>query len=251
MTGDGAPRQIVVLRPAAAAARTAAHLLARGFAPLVAPLTTIAASPPPRLIAADPGGSVVTSAAALKAVTGHPDLAALKALPIWTVGTETAAAARRHGFADVRAAGGDAVALAARLREEAPRGPALLWLAGADVAADLRTTAAADGIRVERYEVYRSVAVDELSPALATALRAGSIEAVLHYSARSARLYIALTTAAGLIEWALRPRQLCLSARIAASFAAAEASPVSVAARPDEVALFDLLGSPSPAQAVR
>ncbi|HVV95268.1 MAG TPA: uroporphyrinogen-III synthase [Hyphomicrobiales bacterium] len=243
--------QVAVLRPADAAARTAAKLRALGFAPLVAPLTAIVAAPPPRLAARDFAGIVVTSANAIEAVAAHPDLALFAGLPAWTVGAHSAAVARRHGFVDVRAGGGDAAALAAQLERAGERGRPYLWLAGEDVAADLAALLAPAGIAIERCVVYRAAAAAVLPRVLADALGAGTLGAALHYSPRGATLYRDLAAAAGLAEAALAVRNLCLAERVAASLRAAGARAIEVAERPEEAALLALLGSPSPARAAR
>jgi uroporphyrinogen-III synthase len=243
--------EVVVLRAAAAAARTAARLREIGFAPLVAPLSAIAPAPPARLAERDFAGVIVTSAAAIEAVAGHADLAALARLPLWAVGAHSAAVGRRHGFAHVRAAGGDAAALAARLRAEAERGRPYLWLSGADIAADLAVLLASDDIAVERRIVYRAEAVATLPAPLAAALRAGTPGAVLHFSPRGAATYLDLAARAGLAEAALRPAQLCLAEAVAAPLRAAGAAHIAVAARPDQATLLTLLGSPTPPRAAR
>jgi uroporphyrinogen-III synthase len=237
---------VAVLRPAAAAARTAARLEALGFEPLVAPLTTIVSQPPPRLAERDFAGVLITSANAVAAVTSHPDLPALARLPLWAVGAHSAAAARRHGFADVRVAGGDAAALVALLGAEGERTRPYLWLAGEDVAADLAALLAPAGIAVERRIVYRAAAAQALPAPLAVALHAGTVAAALHFSPRGAGLYVELARQAGLEAAARAVKGLCLAERVAAPLRAAGAYDIAVAARPEETALLALLGSPSP-----
>src|SRR5262245_7483271 len=61
-----------------------------------------------------------------------------RTLPALTVGDATARAARDAGFSDVRSAGGDVAALSALANTSLnPKGGTLLYLSGADVAADL------------------------------------------------------------------------------------------------------------------
>ena len=76
---------------------------------------------------------------------------------------------------------------------------------------------------------------------LVAALKAGAIDAVLHFSKRSADNYLTGASEAGVTAQALAPRQLCLSAQIATPLHSAGATHVAVAARPDEAALIDLV----------
>ena len=69
------------------------------------------------------------------------------------------------------------------------------------------------------------------------------MDAVLHYSRRSAESYLAGAEQAGVAAQALAVRQFCLSAQIAAPLTAAGAANVAVAPRPDEAALIVELDS--------
>src|SRR5688572_14104927 len=103
---------VLITRPQEAAAKTAQALRARGWEPLVAPVTTIRFLPVslPDLSACD--ALIFTSAQGVAAYTallrpggGHENL------PVYVVGPATAAAVRRAGFSDVRAGPGTARAL--------------------------------------------------------------------------------------------------------------------------------------------
>ena len=117
----------------------------------------------------------------------------------------------------------------------------LLYLAGEDRAADLVGELAAHGIAAEMRVVYRAVTApfpDELVAALEAG---GDVQAVLHFSRRSAENYVAGARAAGVAEQALAVRHYCLSAQVAAPLRAAGATRVAVAPRPEEAALIELL----------
>jgi uroporphyrinogen-III synthase len=70
---------------------------------------------------------------------------------------------------------------------------------------------------------------------------AGEIEAVLHYSRRSARAFLDAARDAGVEISALALPQCCISSAVAAIVRDAGASQVAVAAAPDENALFEAL----------
>jgi uroporphyrinogen-III synthase len=116
----------------------------------------------------------------------------------------------------------------------------LLYLAGEDRAADLIGELTARGMAAEMRIVYRAVTTP-FPPALIAALKAREIDAVLHFSRRSADNYLAGAREAGLLAEALAPRHVCLSAPIAEPLVGAGASRIAIAARPDEAALIEVL----------
>lgn len=229
--------RIAVTRPPADSERTAATLRGRGHQVLIAPLMTV------EPVAADLGhgwaGVIVTSANAPGAIAAHPARATLIKLPAYAVGRRSAEAARAAGFTDVTSAGGDVRDLVQFIAERHGKGP-LLYLAGEDRAADLIGELGARGIAAEMRVVYRA-ATAPYPPALTAALKAGEIEAVLHFSRRSADNYLSGARAAGIVDQALAPRHFCLSAQIAVPLQDAGAARVAIAARPDEAALLELV----------
>ncbi len=116
-------------------------------------------------------------------------------------------------------------------------------LAGEDRAADLIGELTARGIAAEMAVVYRAASAP-FPAALTEALKAGAIDAVLHFSRRSAENYLTGAGAAGIAGPALAVRHLCLSAQIAEPLRAAGAGRVAVAKRPDEAAMLDLAEAP-------
>jgi uroporphyrinogen-III synthase len=165
-------------------------------------------------------------------------------LPLFAVGEHTAEAARRAGFAEVIAADGDAAKLRARLRKSLkPRKEAsrLLYLAGEELSGDLAGDLAADGFEVVTRTTYRMVALASLSRETLEAFAANEVEAVLHYSQRSARAFLAAARADGVEISALAVPQCCISANVAAIMREAGALRVLVAASPGENALLGAL----------
>jgi uroporphyrinogen-III synthase len=230
--------RVVVTRPQSDGARTAQALEARGHDVLLAPLMRV--EPLAADVSGDWAGVIVTSANALIAIADRAEAQALKRLPLFAVGDRTAAAA--HGFAAVHSAAGGVHDLLALIRRE-HGGGMLLYLAGEDRAADLVAELARAGIRAEMRVVYRA-ATAPFPLLLVTALEAGDVDAVLHYSRRSAENYLEGAREAGILESALAVTHACLSPQIAAPLRAAGATQVRVAIRPDEAALIDLLDLP-------
>jgi uroporphyrinogen-III synthase len=187
------------------------------------------------------GAVIITSANAPGAVAGNPARETLVKLPLFAVGQRSADAARQAGFADVTSAGGDVRDLVQLIAERHADATApLLYLAGEDRAADLVADLVVHGIAAEMRIIYRA-ATAPFPPALTAALQAGEVDAVLHFSKRSAENYIAGARQAGIIEQALGVRHLCLARPIAEPLSGAGAGSIAVAKRPDEAALIGLL----------
>jgi uroporphyrinogen-III synthase len=182
---------------------------------------------------------VMTSANAARAIARHPRREALTALTAFTVGRQTAEAARAAGFREVECADGDKDDLAALLRARFnERSAPLLYLAGEDRAGDL----AASGVPVVTAVVYRAVKVERFTPAVAGALAGGALDGVLHFSRRSAQAYLDCAARARILERALAPVQFCLSRQVAQPLAAAGAAAIRLAPHPNEAAMIDLVG---------
>lgn len=235
--------KLLVTRPAPDGERTAKVLRAQGHTVLLAPLTRIVP------VEADLGpGSwgalILTSANAVRALGNHPQRQRLSGLPVLAVGDRTAEAARATGFADVASAGGSSKELISLVKSRyGGTGKPLLWLAGADRAGDLAGALAAAGIPVEIFLVYQAFADLCLTPEAAEAIRDGSLDAVLHFSRRSAAAYTCATAASGLAAPALMQLHCCLSAAVAEPLTAAGAARVRIAPRPTEQSLLQLVDS--------
>jgi uroporphyrinogen-III synthase len=226
--------RLLVTRPEPDAARTAGLLRARGHAVLAVPLLRL------ETLDAEFGGPfaavLITSANAARAIVEHPRLAALVGLPVLTVGSRTAEAAREAGFVDVTSADGalaDLVRLATRFA-----GRRLLYLAGEDRAGDLSGELAAHGIAVATAVIYRAVAAAVLPPQAAEPLAAGQVDAALHYSGRSAAILLRLAEGAGALNAVLSLAHYCLSDEVARPLRQAGAGRVFIATVPTEAALL-------------
>jgi uroporphyrinogen-III synthase len=231
--------RVVVTRPQADSERTADALRARGHEVLVAPLLRV--EPVAADLSGGWGGVIITSANTPGAIAGNLARAPLVKLPLFAVGQRSADSARQAGFADVTSAGGDVRDLVQLIVERrADAAAPLLYLAGEDRAADLVAVLAVHGIASEMRVVYRA-ATAPFPSTLTAALQAGDVDAVLHFSKRSAENYIAGARQEGIIEQALAVRHYCLARPIAEPLSGAGAGSVAVAKRPDEAALLGLL----------
>jgi uroporphyrinogen-III synthase len=235
--------RLLVTRPQEDGERTAQVLRARGHSVTLAPLLKI--EPLAAEFGPGPFAAVLTTSAnAARAVAGHARLAELRSVPLYTVGRRSAEAARAVGFTIVHSADGDAHDLIRIVaRELAGAARPLLYLAGADRSVDLAEALATQGLTVRTAIVYRTAVAERLPREIERAITAGEIDGVLHYSRRSAEAFLRCADAAGLRERALALTHFCLSAQVSAPLAQAGAANIRIAARPEEAALLDLVGS--------
>jgi uroporphyrinogen-III synthase len=237
---------VLVTRPHPDDEATASALRDRGFEVLRAPMLRFE----PVVFRDDEdalyGAVIVTSANALRAIASQLAGSRLVKLPLFAVGEHTAAAARQAGFTHVMVARGDASALrdlvlAGVKARQLKKASTLLYLAGADLARDLAGELGEHGLRVMTQTTYKMSPVASLPREVCDAFAANRIEAVLHYSRRSARAFLDAARAGGVEISALAIPQCCISAAVASVVRDAGATQVMVAASPDENALFGAL----------
>ena len=237
---------VLVTRPHPDDETTASGLRARGYEVLQAPMLRFE----PVAFSDDEDGQygavIVTSANAVSGLTPQLKNSRLLKLPLFAVGEHAAAAARAAGFENVFSASGDAASLRdlvlARARtKELKKSRPLLYLAGADLARDLGGELGERGFTVVTHTTYRMTPVAGLPRETCEAFAANRVEAVLHYSRRSARAFLDASRNAGVEISALAIPQCCISDGVASVMRDAGATQVMVAASPDENALFDAL----------
>ncbi|WP_371819111.1 uroporphyrinogen-III synthase [Roseococcus sp. SDR] len=224
---------VLVTRPEPGAAETARRLSALGFTPVLAPALLLA--PRPLAPPAHAQALLLTSRAAARALTPW-------AIRVLAVGTATAEAARASGFADVRAAGGDAAALAELCAETLrPADGPLLLAVGEGYSLDLTALLRARGFRVIRRVVYAAREATTLPEAARAALLAGQVSHAMFFSPRSAACSVALLTGGGLASALQGIEALAISPRVAAALEGVSWRGLRVAARPDQDHLLELL----------
>jgi uroporphyrinogen-III synthase len=237
---------VLVTRPHPDSQTTAEALRARGFEVLLAPMLRFEPVAFADDTEADYGAVIATSANALRSI--EPQLAAsrLLKLPLFAVGEHTATAARKAGFHKVLAARSDAAGLRDLVLESVraktlKKAAVLLYLAGADLARDLTGELGEGGFSVVTQTTYRMLPVTALPRDACDAFTANAVEAVLHYSRRSARAFMEAARADGVEISALAIPHCCISAAVASVLRDAGATQLTVAATPDENALFGSL----------
>jgi uroporphyrinogen-III synthase len=237
---------VLVTRPHPDSEATAEALRARGFEVLLAPMLRFEPLAFADDAEADYGAVIATSANALRAIERQLAASRLRKLPLFAVGEHTASAAVRAGFSKVIAAKGDAAGLRDLVLESVrakllKKAAVLLYLAGADLSRDLAGELGERGFSVVTQTTYRMIPVTSLPRAACDAFTANAVEAVLHYSRRSAHAFMDAVRADGVEISALAIPHCCISATVAAVLRDAGAAQLMVAATPDENALFGSL----------
>jgi uroporphyrinogen-III synthase len=230
--------RILVTRPLEDGREIAARLAARGHQAFLAPLLEPRFHDGPRLeegVGLDKMQAILaTSANGVRALVRRT---ARRDLPVFAVGPQTAEEARGAGFADVRSADGDAVALAKATMRWASRDGVLLHVCSDDAPGTLVETLYAEGFQVRRCPLYSIEPADALPAQVRTALQAGALDAVMFFSPRTARLFGAL--ADGLPTDRLTA--LCISAATAEALAPMRFAGIEVADQPNQQAMLALV----------
>lgn len=200
-------------------------MIALGFEPVVAPLLEV--RPFPAVVALD--GVTALAFTSRNGVDAFSGLSSERALPVFTVGDATAAAARAQGFGSVRSADGALADLADLLIAEAPRQGLVLVPGALEPAGDL-SALLARRVRVRPLPIYEAVETGVAPP--------GEFDAVLIHSARAARALGALGPFSGEVA-------VALSTAVAGGLGDGAGLEIRSAAAPDESALLEALGKPA------
>jgi uroporphyrinogen-III synthase len=222
--------RVLITRPLEDAKATAEILRARGHEPVVAPLLEIryrdGVSIPPECETI-----LATSTNGIRALARNTPRRNMR---VFAVGAQSAQAAKQAGFADVSSADGDANDLADLVMRAASRDSVLLHAAGSETRGDFAARLMREGFSVRTVTLYDAVAATTLPGPI----RAGTIDAALFYSPRSANIFAAL---AGDLD-AGEVAACCISAATAQALASLVFREIRMAARPNQDALLALLG---------
>ena len=240
---------MLLCRPRPDAERTARRLAEVGHDSLVAPVLE-RVTVPADFAAIARVDALVMSSPQVPLSMGPTGLTRWRTHPVYAVGATTAAAARHQGFRDVRIGAGDGARLVDLLRLTRPAPADLLYLAGRIRKPDLEAGLMAAGYVVQTVEVYDAREAPAWDPAVRKALAAGSLEACLHFSRRSADLALRFARAAGVADAFGRLRHVCLSAETAIPLLEAGLTSVTVAGQPSESAVVALLDRAADAPAL-
>jgi uroporphyrinogen-III synthase len=199
-------KTILLLRAADDAARSAAELQKRGHRLVLSPVIEIVPLGLP-LPEGPFDGVIATSAQAFKFMP-REDAEQLRTLPLLCVGSRGALAALRLGFPQALIIAPDAKSLTPQIIAKLPPPAHFLYLAGEDRKPDLEDDLAAAQFQVTIHEMYSAEAAEKLTSQALSAIEDGAIDAILHYSRRSAEIFLSLAEEAQLDL--SRPAHICL-----------------------------------------
>ena len=232
---------IVVTRPQPGADKTARHLAARGFAPVVCPLTQIVPIDLP--VGGWPqtafDGMAMTSA---NAARHAPEalVGSMRDKPLFAVGEATAMAARERGFMEVHSADGDVDDLAALIGDRCAAGARLLYLCGRTRTGDLEGKLGGSGMIVTVHEVYETKIVSQITDSICDILAPVSPSAMVFHSAESARALSELASSQD-IHVSENTIFFAISERVADTLMQHFANRIVVAANPTEAELLAVI----------
>jgi len=228
--------RLLVTRPLEDAQELAGVLQAAGHDVLVDPVLEIVPTTeePPKL-----DGVQALLATSANGVRAFAKLTPRRDLELFAVGSATAEVARLLGFTKIARAEGHVAGLArltaARLEPE--KGP-LMHIAGRHTAGDLKSLLEAHGFKVERQVLYTARAAQALCKETQQRLASQTLDGVLFFSPRSARIFVSLADTAALTQSLERLVAFCLSPPIAEAAEDARWAAIRIAARPDQEALL-------------
>ncbi len=234
--------RVLVLRPQDDALETARLLQGRGHEAIVAPVSQIVGLKqivtelwqPDRFAA-----SIVTSANALRFLS-RKVLGKIASLPCFVVGESTAAQAQQSGFEKIFVAEGDVKALIARVMSKVEPSDRVIYIAGNPRKPHMEEAFLQAGRALAVHETYLAEPVGQLPESGVAALKSG-IDAILHFSRRSAETSLRLIQQSGLMAEAANARHLCLAPDVAGAFANTPEFRIEIAEMPTQSALLVLL----------
>jgi len=236
--------RILITRPKEDAARFAELVRARGHEAVCAAVLSVHFYDGPELTLEGVGAVLATSANGVRAFARRTDN---RELPIFTVGPQTADAARRAGFEHIENADGDAATLAEAVPHWIkPEDGVLLHAASAENDGRVKELLAEEGFTVVIEALYDIVPAHKLPEAAREPLARGTLDAVVVFSARSAQTLRDCIVRARLGAACERLGAACMSEAAAEGLAPLKFRKITVAAHPNQDALLDCLETLAP-----
>jgi uroporphyrinogen-III synthase len=168
-------------------------------------------------------------------------------VPIYAVGPQTAEFARSAEFRSVHSAEGDSATLVEFVAAHAdPAKGTLLHAAGSETAGRLRQALHGKGFTVETVVLYDAVLVTSLPEIARGPLEHGTLNGVLLFSPRSAKIFATLVTEAKLAKACETLQAYCISAATAGELSPLSFARVAVAGVPNQDAILSLIPPPTP-----
>jgi uroporphyrinogen-III synthase len=189
---------VLVTRPMDEAAHTAERLREMGHTAVLSPVIEVVPT-----AASWPAGAfdavIATSARAFQCLDLAPDWPlpeARRFYPLLVVGAKTAQAAQARGFTGASRVTLDSKALCSVIRDQLTPSARVLYLAGRDRKSEIETCCAEAQLALKVVETYAAQPAAQLSHEAVRLAAEGAIGAVLHFSRRSAEIFLGLAAKA-------------------------------------------------------
>ena len=235
-------RTVLVTRPQPAADELAEKLRGRGYGALGAPMMEYVGVDAAFPDLADYQALIFTSA---EGVRHFSSLADASNLPVLAVGDATAAAAARAGFTRVISAKGNGAAVAALLAEEAPKLnlKKILHPCSADTPDSIAAALEGMDVTVVRRPVYKAALTENFPDDVLAALRRGTVDTVMLFSARTAANFVNLLQKSGIENLSRHLEVIAISKAAAAPLGELHWRCVRVAKKPQLAAVVQALNA--------
>lgn len=239
--------RLLVTRPENDGPATAARLQSMGHDAVLNPLLRIEFLDFPNIGSEGVQAIIATSANGIRALETQEIRSEFKSLPVLTIGEASASVARQAGFEDVIICGGTLNALAADVPKYLdPKVGKILYLTGHARSGDLVGLLGEKGFSTDMVILYEAVPAIRFSAHTHNQIQTGALDGVLHFSVRTAGIYLDLLKAEHLETEAASMMQYCLSQQIANLFESNNhpAEKIHVAAEPTLDAILSIIGDP-------
>lgn len=235
--------RILVTRPEPGAGRTGDLLAAEGYDPVLLPLSRVGPVNGVQFSVDDTVAALaLTSANALRYLS-RDQLRSIAGLPVFAVGSSTAAEARKSGFMVEWTGEGNAEALAGEMAGRMKQGGKILYLAGRVRRPDFERQLAAALVPVDVIETYLTESVSYTTEYLLDLLSHPPIAAVMVYSVIAAEQISTLVKEPDISHLFESASFLCLSPRIGQALAGVGEAQIRIAESPTEEAVLEILSS--------
>ncbi|MAU41212.1 MAG: uroporphyrinogen-III synthase [Kordiimonas sp.] len=232
--------RFLLTRPREDSEKLARNLTRLGHSSLIDPLITIEPCGPGKINLSLYEAVLLTSANGARALARTTDK---RDIPLFAVGEATANAARAAGFTTIQTAGGDVHTLTQLVSHSlSPQSGPLLHVAGKTIAGDLQGQLKKWHFQVDRIVLYTARPADSFSTATIDELHKGSLNSIVFYSPRTARIFKKLITQYDLGHRLATISALCLSHAVVEQLKPLTFKDVITADNPTTQALFAPLG---------
>ena len=229
---------ILITRSEVESSRAIIELGAMGYAVLAVPLVEIIERETTSLNFEKVAAIIVTSRNGVRALSRA---VSCRDLPLFAVGTGTAAEAAIAGHSNITIGPGDVRgltdALTQRLR---PSDGPLIYASGLHVASDLSGDLLALGYDIKRVVLYEAREEKKLPKAINKELRKHHIASVVFFSSRIASIFVTLVERAGLSGSLADVEAVCMSEKVAATISPQDWKRVLIAENKTQESLLDV-----------